>query len=95
MTRLARVFPRETRATPDDSLVYLGAPDLLAGADEVHVDCTFTWDRPAAERLADQWWHVAPVKIGGVAHGDPGAEFVPSATPTPAAGDCKATVGRP
>jgi hypothetical protein len=75
--RLVRVFPRRTRATPNDALAYFGPPDLLAEADEVHVSVTFTWDRPAAERLAEQWRHVAPVKIGGVAYGDPGAEFVP------------------
>jgi hypothetical protein len=56
---------------------YFGPPDLLATADEVHVDCTFTYDKPAAERLAEQWRHVAPTKIGGVAYGDPGQEFVP------------------
>jgi hypothetical protein len=66
--RLIRVFPRRTRATPTDVLAYFGPPDLMAEADEVHVDCTFTWDRPVA---------VAPVRLGGVAYGDPGAEFVP------------------
>jgi hypothetical protein len=49
----------------------------VAGADEVHVDVTFTWDRLAAERLAEQWRAIAPVKVGGVAYGDPGKEFVP------------------
>lgn len=75
--RLIRVFPRKTKATPDDALAYFGPPDLFAEADEVHVDCTFTYDKPAAEWLADQWKVVAPVKVGGVAYGDPGAEFVP------------------
>jgi hypothetical protein len=58
-------------------LAYFGPPDLLAEADEVHVDCTFTYDKPAAERLAEQWRCVAPVKLGGVAYGDRGEEFVP------------------
>jgi hypothetical protein len=75
--RLIRVFPRRTKATPNDRLAYFGPPDRLAEADEVHVDCTFTWDKPAAERLAEQWRFVAPTKLGGVAYGDPGAEFVP------------------
>jgi hypothetical protein len=75
--RLIRVFPRRTRATPNDALCYPGPPDLLAEADEVHVDCTFTWDKPGAERLAEQWRVVAPVKVGGVAYGNPGQEFVP------------------
>lgn len=75
--RIIRVFPRKTKASPDDELAYFGPPDLFAQADEVHVDCTFTWDKPRAERLAEQWESVAPVKIGGVAYGDGGAEFVP------------------
>jgi hypothetical protein len=75
--KLIRVFPRRTRATRNDALAYFGPPDLLAEADEVHVDCTFTYDKPKAERLAEQWRAVAPTKIGGVAYGDPGAEFVP------------------
>ena len=75
--RLARVFPRRTKATPDDALAFCGAPDLFVEADEVHVDVTFTADIPKAEALAEEWRHVAPVKLGGVAYGDPGAEFVP------------------
>lgn len=75
--RLIRVFPRRTKATPDDELAYFGPPDLFAQADEVHVDCTFTCDKPAAERLAEQWGRVAPTKVGGVAYGDPGQDFVP------------------
>lgn len=75
--RLIRVFPRRTRATPTDDLAYFGPPDLFAEADEVHVSVTFTWDKPAAERLAEEWRHVAPVKVGGVAYGDRGEEFVP------------------
>ena len=75
-----RVFPRRTKATPDDRLAYAGPPDLFAfasGAEEIHISVTFTYDKPAAERLAEAWRHVAPVKVGGVAYGDAGAEFVP------------------
>lgn len=75
--RLIRVFPRKTKASPTDSLAYFGPPDLFAEADEVHVSVAFTYDKPVAERLAEQWKHVAPTKVGGVAYGDPGAEFVP------------------
>jgi hypothetical protein len=75
--RIIRVFPRRTKATPTDALAYFGPPDLLAEADEVHVSVTFTYDKPAAERLAEQWRHVAPTKVGGVAYGDPGRDFVP------------------
>jgi hypothetical protein len=75
--RIIRVFPRRTRATPDDSLAYCGPPDLFAEADEIHVSVTFTWDRPRAEQLAEDWRYVAPVKIGGVAYGDDSLEFIP------------------
>lgn len=74
---IVRVFPRKNRATPDDPLAFFGPPDLFVEADEVHIDCTFSADKPKAERLAEDWKHVAPVKIGGVAYGDPGLEFIP------------------
>lgn len=75
--RLIRIFPRKTKATPTDELAYFGPPDMFAEADEVHVSVTFTYDKPKAEQLAEQWQVVAPVKVGGVAYGDPGADFVP------------------
>lgn len=75
--RLIRVFPRKTRATPDDDLVRFGPPGMFDEADEVHVSVTFTYDKPVAEDLAEQWRHVAPVKIGGVAYGDDSLEFIP------------------
>jgi hypothetical protein len=75
--RIIRVFPRKTKATPTDALAYFGPPGRRAEADEVHVSVTFTYDKAWAEYLAEQWKHVAPVKIGGVAYGDAGAEFVP------------------
>lgn len=83
--RLIRVFPRRTKATPDDDLAYFddpgrgrsALPDLFAEADEVHVSVTFTADRLRAERLAEAWERVAPVKVGGVAYGDRSLEFIP------------------
>jgi hypothetical protein len=75
--RIIRVFPRRTRATPDDALAYFGPPDFFAEADEVHVSVTFTYDKVAAERLAEQWRYVAPTKVGGVAYGDTSLEFIP------------------
>jgi hypothetical protein len=53
--RLIRVFPRKTKASPDDELAYFGPPDIFAEADEVHVSVTFTYDKAVAERLAEQW----------------------------------------
>jgi hypothetical protein len=75
--KLVRVFPRKTKASPDDELARFGPPDLFINADEVHIDWTFTYDEPVVKWLERQWRCVAPVKIGGVACGDPGAEFVP------------------
>ena len=77
--RIARVFPRRTKASPDDELAFFGPPPLLfpPEVDAVHVDCTFTADKPIAEMLAEDWRVIAPVSIGGVAYGDPGGEFVP------------------
>jgi hypothetical protein len=75
--RLIRVFPRKTKATPDDPLAYVGEPDLFAQADAVHLSVTFTYDKPRAEQLAESWRHVAPVTVGGVAYGDPGHDFEP------------------
>lgn len=75
--RLVRVFPRRTKASPDDEMAFFGPPDLFVEADEVHVDVTFTADKEKAESLAEDWRHVAHVKIGGVAYEDPGQEFIP------------------
>lgn len=81
--RLIRVFPRRTKATPLDELARSPKDDLLPfprfvdEADEVHIDVTFSADKPKAEMLAEQWKHVAPVKVGGVAYGNTDLEFIP------------------
>jgi len=75
--RLIRVFPRRTKATPNDALAYVGEPDLFAQADAIDLSVTFTWDKPYAERLAESWRYVAPVTVGGVAYGDAGEDFIP------------------
>lgn len=78
MPTVIRVFPRKTKATPDDSLVRVNkGPGLLDKADEIHISVSFTWDLPRAEELAKQWECVAPVKIGGPATGQRSGEFVP------------------
>lgn len=76
---LVRVFPRLTKATPRDTLAFIGDPPLFLPSciDEVHVSCTFSWDIPEAERLARAWEHIAPVKIGGPAMGTVGEDFTP------------------
>ena len=77
--RIVRVFPRRTSATPDDELAFVGDPPLfLPVADEVHVSCTFTWDRPEAERLARAWAnHGYTVVLGGPAYDAPAGDFTP------------------
>jgi hypothetical protein len=76
MSRIIRVFPRQTKATPTDALTAIArVPDLFDEADEVHVSVSFTYDKDYAERLAEEWRYVAPVKIGGVAYGDTSLEF--------------------
>ena len=76
--KIIRVFPRRTAATPDDENVRVAvAPGFFDEADEVHVSVIFTWDLPAAERLARLWKPVAEVKIGGPATGMAGGDFTP------------------
>lgn len=78
---MIRVFPRKTNATPNDSGVYFGGPELWeydGGERDVKISCTFTFDKPKAEFLAKQWdtagYHVS---VGGPAYDDRGGEFVP------------------
>jgi len=76
--RIARVFPRRTRATPTDDLSFVGTPGLFPPeVDEVHISVAFSWDLALAEQLEKQWKPVAPVQIGGPATGQPSGEFDP------------------
>lgn len=76
--KIARVFPRITKATPSDEYTFYDAPGMfLPEIDEVHISVAFTYDLRRAEELERQWRHVAPVKIGGPALNEPGGEFVP------------------
>jgi len=76
---IVRVFPRRTAATPDDNLSFVGDPPLfLPRTDEVHVSCTFTWDRPEADRLAKTWANQGyTVSVGGPAYDAPAGDFIP------------------
>ena len=78
---ILRVFPRRTKATPDDQMAFVGDPPLLRPpADEVHVSCTFTWDMLKAERLQREWARYYPVvRLGGPAYDDTGTtqDFTP------------------
>jgi hypothetical protein len=74
--KVIRIFPRKTKATPDDENVIINrGPNLFDEADEVHVSVTFTWDIQRAEKLAYMWRSVAPVSIGGPAFNEVGGEF--------------------
>jgi hypothetical protein len=76
--KIVRVFPRRTKASPDDALAFFGPPGLFPPtADEVHISVAFSWDMIEAERLAGEWKNVAPVKIGGPATGAASGEFIP------------------
>lgn len=76
---IARVFPRRTKATPQDDYTFTDEPGLFVPDDitEVHVSVAFTWDMERAERLAYAWERIAPVKMGGPAFNQPGGAFVP------------------
>jgi len=76
--KIARVFPRRTKATPIDDLVFTGPPGLFPPeVDEVHISVAFTWDLPYAELLTEYWGKIAPVKIGGPALELPSDKFIP------------------
>ena len=79
---IARVFPSKTTMTPEDEYAFVDCqPPMLALPDdiaEVHISVTFTWDKPKAERLAEEWRVLGvPVKVGGVAYGEKSGLFVP------------------
>lgn len=79
--RIARIFPRITKATPMDELVFTDVPpfkEFLPDIDEIHVSVAFTYDMARAEWLARQWEATGlPVKIGGPAFDKPGSKFTP------------------
>jgi hypothetical protein len=76
--KIARVFSRKTKASPEDEYAFFDAPGMfLPEINEVHISVAFTYDLPRAELLAKQWKYIAPVKIGGPATGEAGGEFTP------------------
>lgn len=78
--KIIRVFPTKTSYTPIDDYVFTGMPPfIIPEHDEIHISCTFTWDRDYCEFLQYQWQGRTnkPVKLGGVAFGSPSDEFIP------------------
>lgn len=79
MKKIIRVFPRRTSYTPVDEYAFYGLPPIVVPEhDEVHISCTFTWDRETARELAFQWEGRTdkPVLLGGPAFGSSAADFV-------------------
>ena len=79
-SKIARVFPTRTAATPNDELAFWDVPPMLAlpEIDEVHISVSFSWDMARAEWLAKQWEQVGvPVIIGGPTFNEPSSEFIP------------------
>lgn len=76
---IARVFASKTNLAPRDEHAFFDGPPFFATSyDEVHVSCTFTWDKPWAEELKKQWGIVCKrVLVGGPAYGSPAGEFTP------------------
>ena len=77
---LARVFPRRTRATPDDAYAFVGLPPAKLPEDitEVAISVSFSYDLEEAERLYEAWSKIVPrCDVGGPATGQRGEEFVP------------------
>lgn len=80
MNSIIRVFPRKTKWTPTDDLVFFDEPPLYELPDlPVYISVTFTWDIAKGQRLYKAWSiRCSNVQIGGPAFDDPGGEFVPS-----------------
>ena len=66
--KIARVFPRRTKATPDDPLAFTGSPPKgsLPDIKEVHVSVAFTYDMEKACQLAEQWMKLASLSTWAV-----------------------------
>jgi len=77
--KIARVFPSKTSYTPDDDGVFCDVPDMFVGDEfqEATVSCTFSWDKPRAEMLAEAWGKLMRTTLGGPAYDDAGGQFEP------------------
>ena len=77
--KIVRVFPRRTKATPDDPLAFTGPPPKggLPDIEKVHVAVAFTYDMEKACQLTEQWMKLGvPVNMGGPAFNMTGGDFV-------------------
>lgn len=79
--KIIRVFPHKNSYTPTDDYAFYGEPQglfPLPEHDEIHISCTFTWDKAYCEHLAFQYEVLTnkPVKLGGVAYNSPSEDFI-------------------
>jgi hypothetical protein len=78
MDKILRIFPRKTKATPEDEDIRFNIPGLFDEADKILISVTFIEDIEKAEKLYDSWKYVSSnITIGGPAYNDPGDEFTP------------------
>ena len=80
--KIISVFPYKTSYTPIDPYSFIGFPpfrEMIPEHDEIHISCTFSWDKKRCQELAYQWEAATnkPVKLGGVAFGSPSDDFIP------------------
>lgn len=78
--QIVRVFPHQNNFLPIDEYALYGFQPLLLPLiyDEIHISCTFTWDKPYCRELKTLYESVQdkPVKLGGVAFGSPIDGFI-------------------
>jgi len=81
MGKIIRVFPRRNKQyTPIDAYAFVGLPplpELIPEHDEIHISCTFTWNKAECEELAYQWEGRTskPVRLGGQAFRSAAEDF--------------------
>lgn len=75
--QIVRVFPRKTKASPDDEFVFWGKPPKDIKADEAHISVTFTYDLAKASELYFEWSKIIPTKMGGPAFNQKENNFKP------------------
>ena len=75
---MIRVFPRKTNASPNDDEAFYGPPPVRTDHNlKALVSCSFTYDKPEAERLAELWSRAGyNVSIGGPAYNAKGGGFI-------------------
>lgn len=79
MFDIIRVFPHRNSYTPDDNMAFVGMPPIIIPDHaEIHISCSFTWDKALCEDLAYQWEGRTNkrVKIGGPAYNSEAYDFI-------------------